>query len=130
MDAYFQVSTALNFAETVFRVALTFLPMATIATLRSRKILERIEKMRAAGRGKEFDLDGKARRIVTLMQRARKIRSILLFIPGAIVAFTLLAGTERTPLTGRCVPFSAHGTSSAVSLWPSAGSPFPFRLLC
>ncbi|KAH9917032.1 peptidase family M48-domain-containing protein [Fomitopsis serialis] len=94
-------STALTVAETVFRVALTFIPLASLSKFRSRKVLEKIEKMRQAGRGKDMDLDGKARRAITYLKRARKITRILLLIPGVVVAFTLLAGIERTPLTGR-----------------------------
>jgi len=99
----FKTSTALTIAETVFRVALTFIPLASLSQLRSRKVLERIEKLRQAGRGKDIDLDGKARSAITYLKRARKIIRVLLLVPGAIVAFTLLAGIERTPLTGRCV---------------------------
>ncbi|TFY62089.1 hypothetical protein EVJ58_g4084 [Rhodofomes roseus] len=72
-----------------------------MSQFRSRKILEKIEKLRQSGRGKDMDLDGKARRAIMYLGRARKITRTLLLIPAVIVAFTLLAGIERTPLTGR-----------------------------
>ena len=96
-------------------MALTFIPLSTMSHFRSRKALERIEKMRQKGLGKDMDLDKFSKRAALYAVRSRKITRLLLIIPGIVVAFTLLSGVERTPLTGRCVNV-LHSTSP-VLLW-------------
>ena len=73
--------------------------------------------MRKKGLGKDMDLDKYSEKAALYAVRSRKITRLLLIIPGVVVAFTLLSGIERTPLTGRCVLVSTLTVLGVLWVW-------------
>ncbi|PCH42389.1 hypothetical protein WOLCODRAFT_137881 [Wolfiporia cocos MD-104 SS10] len=96
--AFLKTSTAIQFANTVFRVALTFVPVVFLKRLKARRILAKIDQKREQGR---TDLDEKRERVVRRLRHSNVAFHILLLTPALLFWLTILASLERTPLTGR-----------------------------
>ncbi|EPQ54111.1 hypothetical protein GLOTRDRAFT_139510 [Gloeophyllum trabeum ATCC 11539] len=91
-----KASTAIQAAQTLARVALTFVPFIVIKNHKSRRFLKAAARM--DGRP---GLEERKEMVLKRMRNATLIFRLLVFAPIAVFWAAILASLERTPLTGR-----------------------------
>ena len=102
--SFVQASTTLEFARTIGRVALTFLPLLLFKNRFARKYIKHHERFHG---GVPVCEEKKA----LLLRRIRKrtiMFHMLLFVPVALFWVAIVASAEQTPLTGRYVVSYSH----------------------
>ncbi|KAH9917033.1 peptidase family M48-domain-containing protein [Fomitopsis serialis] len=100
--SFLKTSSAIQLASTVSRIALTFMPIALLNRLKSRRKLQRIDARIKDGKASDSDELQKRRETVTeRLRNSTRLFQLVLFTPIVLFWLTIVASLERTPLTGR-----------------------------
>jgi Zn-dependent protease with chaperone function len=91
-----KTSTALEFARTAGRIALTFVPLLIFRNHKTRRKLQN-----SAANGSESGNEEGTNALLQKIRHRTILFRILLSIPFVLFCATLIASLERTPLTGR-----------------------------
>ncbi|KZT00805.1 uncharacterized protein LAESUDRAFT_731958 [Laetiporus sulphureus 93-53] len=96
--SFLKTSTAIQTANAISRVALTFLPVTFVKKMMGHKHLNKIDAKVNDGR---TDLDEKRAKALRTVRFHTIAFHVLLFTPVLLFWLTIMASIERTPLTGR-----------------------------
>ncbi|EJF64533.1 peptidase family M48-domain-containing protein [Dichomitus squalens] len=95
LGALLKSSTALEFARMTARVGLTFVPLLLLGNMKSKKVLQKVDKWGHP------DAEKKKEDMLRRIKQRTILFHILIFIPLILYWATIMASLERTPLTGR-----------------------------